>query len=879
MRYALLFMSLWLGVTGPGQAQLNPAGIANQPPAAPLSFPAVEPGFQDSSVVQASLSYAAGKYHTWLLGRNYRREWQQPVRVAVLDLSGAYGGLTPVKLGGGMQTKSLRLRAADGQQYVLRSVDKTTDSALPPDLRGTLAARVVQDQISAEHPYAALTIPILAEAAGIGHTAPRLVLVPDDARLGEFRAFFGGTLAYLETREPRPPATFSGQPQPRALNTEKVLELLQQSPLNRVDERQVLRARLFDMFLADWDRHDDQWCWWAYLQPDGGLLLRPVPRDRDQAFFVNQGVLPRVASRQWALPKIQGFDGELRDVNTFSFNARYFDRSFLAGLEETVWQEEATSLQSALTDEVIARAVQQLPAPIHQLSGPDLLRLLRQNRDALPRYAAWYYRFLARQVNVVGSDADERFEVTHLGRGVTRVRITPLETNDAAAGSYYERTFRTVETRELDIYARGGADQVVVSGPGPALRHIRIIGGAGSDLVCDSTNTGRGSARVLVYDTPEGNTLRGGLSTRLRTSRDSAVNHYDRRAYRYPYTGPLLPWAYNIDDGLFVGLGLAVRRPGFRKEPWAVEHQLTANVALATRAFNFGYAGQFTHVVGRTDLLLHGDLQAPNYVRNFFGLGNESAYDQDRGIRFFRVRFRNLSLEAVARRRLGLRHELRVGPVYQTLRVERTAGRFITQWQDQRGTSSELFQNQQYGGLKLGYAYDGRNSPLTPAKGLYWRTEYQLSRRLDARTRPLSQLTSHLSGYLTPWPRLTLASRVGTTLNFGRYAFFQAATLGGLDNLRGYRRTRFAGDHSLYNNSEARLQLLRLRSLLFKGDFGLLAFHDVGRVWFEGEQSNEWHTGYGGGVWVKPHDRLVLTAMHSFSDEDQLPLIRLGFFF
>jgi outer membrane translocation and assembly module TamA len=33
--------------------------------------------------------------------------------------------------------------------------------------------------------------------------------------------------------------------------------------------------------------------------------------------------------------------------------------------------------------------------------------------------------------------------------------------------------------------------------------------------------------------------------------------------------------------------------------------------------------------------------------------------------------------------------------------------------------------------------------------------------------------------------------------------------------------------------------------------WGLLAFGESGRVWYEGESSKKWHTGYGGGVMVQ----------------------------
>src|SRR5215510_11219077 len=45
-------------------------------------------------------------------GDHYRKEWATPVEVAVLDMDNEAGGLTPIKIGGGLQTRSLRLKGA-----------------------------------------------------------------------------------------------------------------------------------------------------------------------------------------------------------------------------------------------------------------------------------------------------------------------------------------------------------------------------------------------------------------------------------------------------------------------------------------------------------------------------------------------------------------------------------------------------------------------------------------------------------------------------------------------------------------------------------------------------------------------------------------------
>ncbi|AMJ66708.1 hypothetical protein [Hymenobacter sp. PAMC 26628] len=116
-----------------------------QAPARPDSITvAIEPTYNDVTAV-----------HRWLLGESYRRQWAAPVKMRVFHLSTEKGGLKILERGGGLQTKSLRLQDATGQQWVVRTLQKYPERGLPPALRPTIAKDILQDQVSASHPYAA----------------------------------------------------------------------------------------------------------------------------------------------------------------------------------------------------------------------------------------------------------------------------------------------------------------------------------------------------------------------------------------------------------------------------------------------------------------------------------------------------------------------------------------------------------------------------------------------------------------------------------------------------------------------------------------------------------------------------------------------------
>jgi hypothetical protein len=96
----------------------------------------------DTSVIKAAgPQYAALGWKKFWWGEHYRREWTTPVSFPVLYISSIDGGLTPLKVGGGKESKSLRLLSANGREYVLRTMDKTADSLVPHALKGTFYQR------------------------------------------------------------------------------------------------------------------------------------------------------------------------------------------------------------------------------------------------------------------------------------------------------------------------------------------------------------------------------------------------------------------------------------------------------------------------------------------------------------------------------------------------------------------------------------------------------------------------------------------------------------------------------------------------------------------------------------------------------------------
>lgn len=349
----------------------------------------------DSVVVIASTHYQGSGLKQLMQGENYRKAWTTPLKVPVIYLDTLFGGMRIVKEGGGTQTHSLRLKNPQGILYSLRSVDKDPSTHVPPIARSLGLDNIITDAISAAHPYGALLAASLSDAAGILHTHPRVVYVPEQEFLGEFKEKYGNRLFLLE---------YETESEENWTTLEDVFSIIETDDLQElkmslgeqlsIDRQAFVRARLFDLLIGDWDRHAKQWGWVIQKKGEHYKAL-PLPGDRDNAFFKIGGVIPTILIHSRSIdPKIKSLKKELPYLSSQVYAV---DNYFLHNTPRKIFLEEAENLQHLLTDQAIDQALKVWPEELRVLDGEAIAIKLKARRDELRKYAREFHQAISEE--------------------------------------------------------------------------------------------------------------------------------------------------------------------------------------------------------------------------------------------------------------------------------------------------------------------------------------------------------------------------------------------------------------------------------------------------------------------------------------------------
>lgn len=808
-------------------------------------------------------------------GNHYRDLYGQEITAKVALLDTLFGGLKPIRQGGGHQTRSLKLVAKNGDEYTMRAIKKSAvqlfqtvafkDKYVIEEFKNTPAERLVLDFYTASHPYAALAVTDLAAAAGVLHTNPMLFYVPKQAGLGNFNDTFGDELYLVEKKikEDKSGEAFDGADDIES--TADLFERLQKDEKYKVDEKAFIRARLFDMLIGDWDRHGDQWRWAEIKQANGDRIFKPVPRDRDQAFSNFDGNLFNALRKMvGASNQFQVYDEDLKNLKWMNNAGVTLDRTLLKNSTREDWIAEANQIQQNVTDASIQKAFSKLPSEIQGSETDEIIRKLKGRRGNLPDIARRYYSYLSSLGIIMATDKDDIFDVERLRNGDTRVRVYRNKGGERA-DLMTDKTFSKHQTKEIWLYGLGDKDIFNVTGKSSKKIKIRMVGGQNND----SYNFENGR-KVTVYDYKSKKidvAKKGGANLVLKDFYENNTFDYKKNILS---SNAILPSiSFNPDDGIAIGVTDVYTVKGFERNPFTQQHKIGAKVFFATQGFAADYEGTFANFIGKWNFVAGAKATSDNFSQNFFGFGNETSNKDDvLGVDFNRVKMSILKADIGLRRTYVSGLNIDFKALVESFEVEETDNRFINQF----GINiPEFFDRKTFVGADASVNFANYDNPVSPTRGMRFELSSGFRINTEDSDRHFTFVKPQFEFYnsLSSNRNLVLKTFAKNQFNFNDgFEFYQAANLGGEEGLRGYRFQRFTGKNSLIFGGDLRYSFDKVRINFFVPlQLGIYSGYDLGRIWVKNDTSDIWHDSYGGGFWLNGADLFAATVSLFGSDD------------
>jgi len=835
---------------------------------------------QEKVTVVPEPDFAAGTIHQLVFGKHWRDLWTAPLEVELLDLETFAGGLTPLKRGGGQQTKSLRFKGNDGRIWKFRSLTKDPAKILPEELRETLVADILKDQISSANPLAPLVVAPILNQVGVLQAEPKLCKMPDSELLGEFRAEFGGLIGMIEIH---PDEEFIDsdpvfENSDKFKGTLKLLSDLETKRSNKFKATAFLKARLIDCFLGDWDRHVDQWRWARFEEGDIKYWY-PIPRDRDQAFAKFTGIGPSIA--EYYIPQLNHFGFTFPSAKKLTWSGRFLDRRILPELTKSEWDSVTTYLKNTLTDSLIDFAVKKLPEPHYSLAGEEIFSKLKSRRDLLSGFSEEYYKLINDVVDVFGSDEEDYVEITRVDNNTTLINVYRYDDkkNIPTGAPRWQRNFDNNVTSEIRVYLGDEKDYCLIKGEVDSGPLIRVIGGNGADKLVDSSRVNGYLFSVLpiknaenktrFYDSGKKTSFITGSGTTIDKSQwHEAENIEERYQPQLRDRGsdfffePLVNG--NDDDGLITGAEFELYKYNFRQDPFEYKMVFEAKYATRPSSYSIGYSALFNNIT-RLGVVDISAVRTKLKLTKFYGFGNETPFDSELEENdYYKLKYEYHSINIG----FNFNHwgvlSARIGAAYNFSEMDLNniflLGDFPHGLYGLGSINSINFS----GRISL----DTRDHKAQPSRGIYSNISLVVCPKL------LDIMDTYYKGEfdfrlylpLSSERYNVLALRTGGSGVTDNYPFYASAMIGGDNSLRGYNRERFAGDAALFFQSELRTYLTDIK-IIINGEIGFSLLAETGRV-FTQNYSNKWHQSYGGGLWTSfLEKKLIVSISAAFSNE------------
>lgn len=599
------------------------------------------------------------------------------------------------------------------------------------------------------------------------------------------------------------------------------------------------------MLLGDWDRHEGQYEWAEFEDEEGKKRYLPIAKDRDQVFPKMDGLA--LSLLRMGFPPFRAmeeYSPMVKSPKWFNIAGYPLDKAFIRNAQWEDWEAQVDYIQNNITDDVIQEAFAVLPQDLAQ--DPyvaEIKEIMKARRGNLDKIAKEYYQHLAEFDMFTGTEEDDKFLITRKPNGITSVILKNKDDEILA-----EKSYSSDVTREVWIYGLDGDDEFQIVGKGSDLVPLKVIGGEENDIY-DFQNKRR--AKLYDYKSKDNTIKTPGARKMLVDSYE--INNYDpnkKKIRQYTF----LPAAdFNSDQGFSLGVNNTYTIKGLVRNPFTARHNVTANYYFATKGFDVGYSGEFAHIFHNWNFGLDAYYSSPNFVINYFGTGNDTEYDPDDIAKDYnRVKIEQWRFAPSLIYRKNNNVSFYIKPLVESMEIAYDEGRFVA---DTFEPTNDVFESQMYAGGELNYNYFNKDRVAFPSRGMELDLTAGYKTNIDdhdnkfAYVRPMLAIDYplHESGFAA------IATKIGGEAILGdNYEFYHAAKLGGgnRNSLRGYRNERFNGKYAFYQNIDIRSGITQFRTDFIPIRMGASLGFDYGRVWVDDDNSNDWHTNYGGSIFI-----------------------------
>lgn len=369
--------------------------------------------------------------------------------------------------------------------------------------------------------------------------------------------------------------------------------------------------------------------------------------------------------------------------------------------------------------------------------------------------------------------------------------------------------------------------------------------------------------------------LKKALVHRIATIENSAKEYFVSLEKREKHT-------FNFQPGILIDTDLSLRFGGkfiytqynFINQPFKARHELSWN-----HYYSVVYSGMFPTSSGKMAYTADVWLTSSNHFQNFFGFGNESEnYESSFGRDYNRVLLQRFGVD--------------LGTVFtfsETQKATLKAG--VERYNiidEQKFHRDDIFQEGELRNKTNFFLNLKANYEISSADSEETKFNYQFIPEvgLIVNFRDMNRNVPYLSGVFSLKfnpdynRKYTIASNLKAKVLFNEtYEFYQAATMGGETGLRGFRNERFSGQQYFVHSTDFRINIGKLTNKVVPLNFEPFVGFDYGRVWYARENSEKWHTSFGGGLSFKIINKIDTNISYFTSSERPRITLSLGYFF